>query len=770
VLLVGAIIAPLLLLSGILVARFATAERARIAQDGRDTARELASAIGRELLALEATLSAVARAPVLRDGAPPAIQEYLAAVARPLGANITLRDTQSRQVVNTGVPPGQPLPAATSLRAADEEALRTRRPVVSGVYVSRLTGAPVFGVVVPVLRDDAVIYLLSLALPIQRIDEVVATIHIPDDATVGVLDRDNILVAGAGPSTLAPGTPVPAGALAVGVEGNEGTRDGRAVRGDHVTMFYNRLAQSGWLVALVLPARVLDAPLLWSLAVLGGVGVLLTLLSLVLAFLIGKRFSRPIDALAAAATRLGEGVALPPVATSVTEIKQVGDALAAAAIGLREQGQRRDAAEAALRELNTTLEAQVAARTAELTKANTQLVVEMQRREASEGQLRQMQKIEAVGQLTGGIAHDFNNMLAVIIGSLRLLRRRMERGEGGLDRFIDGAIDGADRAAALTHRLLAFSRQQPLAPAQLDANRLTTGMSTLLRRTIPENIKIETVLAGGLWRAHADPGQLENSILNLALNARDAMPDGGRLTIETANVHLDDAYAATHSEVRAGQYVMLAVSDTGAGMTADVIQRAFDPFFTTKPPGQGTGLGLSQVYGFIKQSGGHVSIYSEPGQGTSVKLYLPRFYGEVETPRTDEPAAPVPSGAGATVLVVEDDDSVRALTVEMVRDLGYRVVAAESGVAALRALDGESEVALLLTDVVMPDMNGRKLADAALARRPALKVLFTTGYTRNAIVHNGVLDPGVHLIAKPFTVESLAAKIHEVLGRAMAAS
>jgi CheY-like chemotaxis protein len=230
------------------------------------------------------------------------------------------------------------------------------------------------------------------------------------------------------------------------------------------------------------------------------------------------------------------------------------------------------------------------------------------------------------------------------------------------------------------------------------------------------------------------------------------------------------AYAATHPEVRAGQYVMLAVSDTGAGMTPDVIQRAFDPFFTTKPPGLGTGLGLSQVYGFIKQSGGHVSIYSEPDQGTSVKLYLPRFYGEVETPRAAEPAAaPAPSGAGATVLVVEDDDGVRELTVEMLRDLGYRVVAAESGGAALRALDGAAEVALLLTDVVMPDMNGRKLADAALARRPALKVLFTTGYTRNAIVHNGVLDPGVHLIAKPFTVESLAAKIHEVLGHAAAA-
>jgi len=399
----------------------------------------------------------------------------------------------------------------------------------------------------------------------------------------------------------------------------------------------------------------------------------------------------------------------------------------------------------------------------ELMRKNIELGNEIRTRETAESQIRQMQKMEAVGQLTGGIAHDFNNMLAVIISAMNLAQRKLARGEQDIAKFIEAAADAATRAANLTSRLLAFSRQQPLAPQVVDTNRLVTGMSDLLRRALGETIRIETVLAGGLWKTHADPSQIENAILNLAVNARDAMDDNGKLTIETANSHLDDSYAVTHAEVKAGQYVMIAVSDTGAGMPADVMEKAFEPFFTTKPVNKGTGLGLSQVFGFVKQSGGHVKIYSEPGEGTTIKIYLPRFFGAEEpvlpTGRDDNPAA-----VTETVLVVEDDARVRASTTDALRELGYTVIHAGSGHEALQKLADNPGVALLFTDIVMPVMNGRKLAEEALARLPQLKVIFTTGFTKNAVVHNGVLDHDVHFLAKPFTIEQLAAKLRDVLG------
>ena len=382
----------------------------------------------------------------------------------------------------------------------------------------------------------------------------------------------------------------------------------------------------------------------------------------------------------------------------------------------------------------------------------------------AEEALRQSQKMEAVGQLTGGIAHDFNNMLAVVIGSLDLLGRRLGTADPRAKRYAEAAADGARRAALLTQRLLAFSRQQPLRPEPIDVNRLVAGMSDLIRGSMGGDVRLETVLAAGLWRVHADPNQLENVILNLAVNARDAMPEGGRLTIETQNAHLDTRYVAAHLGLSAGQYVLVAVTDTGTGMPSEVIAKAFDPFFTTKEIGKGTGLGLSQVYGFVKQSNGHVKIYSEPGQGTTIKIYLPRLTGMGSDTVEDEVTTDMPLGErGETVLVVEDEPAVRQFSVDALIELGYRVLEAEGAIQAWRLLDLHPEIALLFTDVIMPDVNGAKLAVEARRRRPDLKVLFTTGYTRNAVVHNGVLDPGVDLIGKPFTIEELAAKLREVL-------
>ncbi|TGQ82548.1 response regulator [Mesorhizobium sp. M8A.F.Ca.ET.207.01.1.1] len=398
----------------------------------------------------------------------------------------------------------------------------------------------------------------------------------------------------------------------------------------------------------------------------------------------------------------------------------------------------------------------------ELMRKNIELGNEIQTRENAESQMRQMQKMEAVGQLTGGIAHDFNNMLAVILSAMNLAQRKLKRGEHDIEKLVEAATDAASRAANLTSRLLAFSRLQPLAPQVVATNRLLTGMSDLLRRALGEGIRIETVLAGGLWKIHADPNQLENAILNLAVNARDAMDNDGKLTIETVNSHLDEAYASTHAELAPGQYVMIAVTDTGAGMSPEVIAKAFEPFFTTKPANKGTGLGLSQVFGFVKQSGGHVKIYSEPGEGTTIKIYLPRFFGP------EEPASPTGRGKSAakvteTILVVEDDARVRAATTDVMRELGYTVIHAAGGPEALEKLAATPGIALLFTDIVMPVMNGRKLAEEALARQPGLKVVFTTGFTRNAVVHNGVLDHDVHFLAKPFTIEQLAAKLRDVL-------
>jgi CheY-like chemotaxis protein len=372
--------------------------------------------------------------------------------------------------------------------------------------------------------------------------------------------------------------------------------------------------------------------------------------------------------------------------------------------------------------------------------------------------------MEAVGQLTGGVAHDFNNLLAVISGNLQMLQRRMDRAElGALHRYVEAATEGISRASALTQRLLAFSRQQPLAPKPLDVNKLVSSMSELLRRTIGEHIHFETVLAGGVWTTYADPNQLESALLNLAVNARDAMPSGGKLTIETANTHLDDSYARANVGVSVGQYVLIAVSDTGSGMPDDVLARAFDPFFTTKPVGQGTGLGLSQVYGFVRQTGGHVKIYTEENQGTTIKIYLPRFKG---TPAALERVTAIetaPPSKGETILVVEDDEALRAVAVESLSELGYKVLEASDGTSALAALDQEPLIDVLFTDVVMPGLNGRRLSEEAVRRNERLKVLFTSGYTRNAIIHGGIVDDGVELLQKPYTIEQLASKLRELL-------
>ena len=404
-----------------------------------------------------------------------------------------------------------------------------------------------------------------------------------------------------------------------------------------------------------------------------------------------------------------------------------------------------------LRDLNVRLEERV--------------TEEIAKRSKAEDALRQAQKMEAVGQLTGGVAHDFNNLLTVIIGGLETIQRSKPEDEVRRMRALDMAFKGAQRAASLTSRLLAFSRRQPLEPKPLDLNVLVRDMTELLHRTLGEQIELEGVLAPRLWRIEADRNQLESAIINLAVNARDAMPEGGKLTIETANTALDESYAAIDTEVIPGQYVVVAVSDTGEGMPREILARAFEPFFTTKEVGRGTGLGLSMIYGFVKQSGGHVSIYSEEHQGTTVKMYFPRNLDPALDVVFEDVKAVPGASAEEVVLIVEDNEEVRAYSVMVLSELGYRVVEAADAEQALAIINSKQRLDLLFTDVVLPGKSGRVIADEAQALRPDLKVLFTTGYSRNAIVHHGRLDAGVQLISKPFTFEQLATRVRDVLDR-----
>ena len=412
-----------------------------------------------------------------------------------------------------------------------------------------------------------------------------------------------------------------------------------------------------------------------------------------------------------------------------------------------------------LQELNATLE----------TRVQTALAEQMRAEEA----LRQAQKMEAIGQLTGGVAHDFNNLLTLIIGGLDKVRRQVEGAPGELDivrlrRATELALHGARRAATLTARLLAISRQQALAPRVVDPNRLLAGVADLLQRTLGESIAIETVTATGLWNTYIDPGELENVLINLAVNARDAMPSGGRLTIETANTSLGADYVATLAEpVEEGQYVLIAVSDTGCGMSAETLSKVFEPFFTTKDVGKGTGLGLAQVYGFIRQSRGHVRIYSQVGVGTTVKLFLPKAtqtHGAATSDARSEAFALADVGGHETILVVEDDEDLRSYTVGILEELGYRVLQARSAYSALELLQTNQNIALLFTDIVLPEgLNGKQLADEAQRRRPGLKILFTTGYAKNAIAHNGHSSAIVNVVTKPFTFDELARRCRALL-------
>ncbi|MDR6897317.1 signal transduction histidine kinase/CheY-like chemotaxis protein [Bosea sp. BE271] len=739
--LVAVILLPGLAYAALLLSRYSMAERAGYEQDALNVAQSASSLIDRQLLGWKMALQTLATSAHLKSGDLRSFYEQAMLVKPFVNGDIGLREHDGRLVLSTAAPFGTDLPP-TRIRNPPEAELG--QPFVSDVFVGALVDRPLVAAVVPVSLDGSVRYHLHVSVPTVVLHDIVRQ-SLARDWIIGVGDRAGRYVLRSDDDASFRGKPGNPDFLAQAV-GKSGTFVGNSARGESVLVGYARSDVSGWLVAANIPRTVIERPLWDAVLSLVAFGATALIVAGLGALWIWRTIERPLEAVTGAARRLGRTDEALEFPTNLREFATLRDALSSASRELKRNSDE--------------LEARVEARTRELTEANESLVAESERRARLEGMLSQAQKMEAIGNLTGGVAHDFNNLLQVIGGNLQLLAR--ELGENDRARVrIEKAMAGVARGAHLATQLLAFGRRQPLEPRVVNAGKLIRGMDDLLRRTIGEAVDIETVVAGGLWNTMVDPTNLENAILNLAINARDAMDGRGHLTIETGNAFLDDNYAERHDEVQAGQYVQISVTDTGSGMSPEVMAKVFEPFFSTKPAGKGTGLGLSMVFGFVKQSGGHVKIYSEPGHGTTVKLYLPRS-AKAEEAIVEAETGPVVGGS-ETVLVVEDDEAVRETVVATLGELGYRVLKASDAHSACVVIESGVEIDLLFTDVVMPGpMRSTELARRAKERLPQVSVLFTSGYTENSIVHGGRLDEGVNLLSKPYSRDALARKLRQV--------
>jgi signal transduction histidine kinase len=732
-------------------------DRAMRADAARYTRLVSADAL-RLIEGVQGILIAVSEIPFVRSADPAACPAYLQALALryPEIHNITLINEAAKPVcANTPIPP-----AATAKDRFDfHEALRTNDFVIGNIIVEPTVPGPRLPVALPFNDGNGHRLVLSVGLDFDWLQKHFGSLPLPLGASLWIADRDGIVVVAPSDPTQV-GHPLPPD-MRPAMQADSGTfqrvgDDGTA----HIVGFDPaNIPPVGLVVAVDLSQRELalsaDTGSARDLAVL-----LASMLAAAVLAWFGARHlvSRPLHIVTAVAHEWANGRydVRARLFDRTSEIGRLGLAFDSMADAVQANQQ-------ALERLNQTLEKRVEERTAELLAANLRLEAEMAERLKAEAALRQSQKMEAIGQLTGGIAHDFNNLLTAIGGSIDFMARSLPPSDSRAQRFATLAHESVGRAAKLTHRLLAFARQQPLEIQVVDLTQLVTGMTELLSRVLGEAIEVETILTPCPPPVWSDPAQIENALLNLAVNARDAMPNGGRLTIEVANATLDDKYADDH-EVMPGDYVMLAVSDTGLGMSPETIARAFDPFFTTKPVGKGTGLGLSMVYGFAKQSGGYATIDSQPGKGSTIKLYLPRMNAAACAPPPPASIRPsVPDGRG-TVLVVEDDPAVRELSIGFLHDLGYVVLSAPDAATALDIVRGNEAVDLIFTDVVLSgDIDGRQLASHALALRPGLRILFTSGYAPATAVPGGGIETGVNLLPKPFSAESLAAKLALVM-------
>ena len=802
---------PVAIFAAILAIFIGLRERDALEQSARSKVHEIVGGIDSYIAAQLSAATIMSDVQSLRDGDLRRFYDFASRTRQRFSGwnNVVVLDGSGQQLINLDRPYGTPLPGVSDL-ATYQKTLTGKASVIGDLAdPGAVSGKMFIPVRVPVLNGAEIKYVVTVDLDPAKLNEFFKVADAPENWIGAVVDRQGHLI---GRSVLAAefvgkfATPV---ALEAIKTSKEGFYEGSTLEGLETVFAFYTSPLTGWSVHYAVPKSTYNAPLrrviIFIAAGAIGAGVLAFLLFGLMTRDAAERLEkekREAEALELSESRLrsvfettyqfqglltldGRLIDANPISLKAIDssLKDVAGlplwetAWFAKTPGMSDELKTAIAKVTAGNIVRNEVEIDLptGVRTFDfalrpvLDRSGRPIAIlseamELSERKEAEEKVRQLQKMEAIGQLTGGIAHDFNNMLAIIIGSINLYRRRSARGDADVDKYLQSALDGAEKAASLTRRLLAFSRQQPLSPRSIQLNALIADLSELLRRTLGETIELETVLAAGLWKIHADAAELENVLVNLAINARDAMAAGGKLTIETHNAYLDAEYCGQNDIANPGQYALIAMTDTGSGMTAEVMKKAFEPFFTTKPVGLGTGLGLSQAFGFVRQSNGHVKLYSELGVGTTVRIYLPRFMGEDQA----KPEGPIkklsPRAVSETILVTEDDVELRKVTVNALRDLGYQVIEAADGHDALQLMDQSERIDLLFTDVVMPRMNGRQLADEALRRRPSLKILFTTGYTQNAVVHNGILDPGVDLIVKPYSIEHLAQKLNEVLG------
>jgi PAS domain S-box-containing protein len=875
---------PLVALSSFAIFRAVDDERARLEGEVRGRAEQLLADLDRQISGIQASLQLLATSPALQSDDLGGFYRQLREAVNIQGLSMVLADRSGKQLVNSSRELGNDLPYLTD-QAALQRVFATGMPQVSDLVVGKVTKRALVSVEAPVRRDGGVAYVLSMAVEPESFAATMREQKTPDDWTVGVFDRDGIIIARNTGIERFLGQPAAPALRERMRQDASGSITSAANEDNEVYTAFLRSPLTGWTVAASVPRAALDAPLRRTVWLTVGGGLAVLAVSLALAWWMGRTIRRPVDALTKAARALGAGETPHALPAGIRELDQVAEALSGAALALARRAAERDAAEAqlraserrlqatyshapvgigetdldghfqrvnqglceltgyrpdeltalgflgvtyaadlptdralferlkkgeipryalekrfihkrghpvwvmvvsslvrdeagvplyairivqdlsartaaeaALREANELLERRVAVRTRELGDSNLRLLAEIEERKRAEAQLVQAQKMEAVGQLTGGVAHDFNNLLTAILGNLELAEARA--GDDAIRRLLGNATRAAERGAKLTEQLLAFSRKQHLQPKSIDLNRLIVGMNDMLARTIGALIRVETALAESLWPALVDANQIELAILNLAVNARDSMPLGGSLLIETSNVARGDP--SLGSELAPGDYVLVAVTDTGSGMDEDILAKVFEPFFTTKEVGKGSGLGLSQVYGVARQSGGTVRIVSKPGEGTAVRIYVPRaaagaFAAGVEP--VDGMAKS--SGVSSIILLVDDDPAVRSLAATCLRDCGHRVREASGGRAALAVLEGSEHFDLLISDFAMPGMNGIELAQAARLHRPALPILFMTGYAER--LEGSDRLGNATLIKKPFRILDLAAAVERAV-------
>ncbi|HEY6256937.1 MAG TPA: ATP-binding protein [Xanthobacteraceae bacterium] len=700
-----------------------------------DLARGMSLQVEQDLRTRMVALRVLALSPTLRGEDIAAFRAQAEAVIAQQfpGSNLVLLKADGQQLMNTLLPPGAPLPVRPNMEATTE-VFQTGQPAVSNFYIGAIGRRPVVAIDVPVKRDDgSITYVLSTNPRLEDFAEIIRRQQFRASWVVSVYDRRGVNVARTPNPERFVGQPAGPELLSRVLAEREGILELTSRDGIGVVAAFSHSTQFGWAVAVGVPRAELTAPALAAATRTLAAGSVLLALGIALALLMARRITGPITALRRlAATGDGEAV-LKAAPTGLREADEVLGALRTAEDHRRASEHEKEQARAALHE--------------------------------SEEKLRQSQKMEAVGQLTGGLAHDFNNLLLVVIGNLEELIDSTKANSAAQE-LSRAALEAAQRGADLTRSLLAFARRQPLRPRRIAVNDLMRRITKLLSRTLGERIEVVLQLADEVWPVVADPAQLEAALTNLATNARDAMPKGGRLTIVTANAALDEDYAATHDEVKPGDYAIIEVSDTGAGMAAEVTAQIFDPFFTTKPRGEGTGLGLSMVFGFMKQSRSHINVYSEPGVGTTFRLYLPRDRRAAEAePAADASAAASAPGGGETILVVEDNPALRRVVVLQLTKLGYRILEAENVAAAVAILEGHAPIDLLFADVVMPGkLDGYDLVGIVRERWPAIKILLTSGFPGNNRDRDVRAPPDIPLLTKPYRREALAHALRAALG------